>query len=166
MIFVNDLWSLTHVPRWLLHTAAEEDGMGLSDVVFPAFLFIVGLSIPHALKARLEKSRSKIRCCCTHQQSFAFWSWADAYFAYLLWRCWLEFAGSVDRWGDWVTEIRAVCPADYSIYRLTESGSNWAQNLTIHHLTDNQKRFKLRRFIINVAGNHQFIDARFLNKCL
>ena len=59
MIFVNDLWSLTHVPRWLLHTAAEEDGMGLSDVVFPAFLFIVGLSIPHALKARLEKGASK-----------------------------------------------------------------------------------------------------------
>lgn len=60
MIFVNDLWSLTNVPRWLLHTAAEEDGMGLSDVVFPAFLFIVGLSIPHALKARLEKGASKI----------------------------------------------------------------------------------------------------------
>ena len=59
MIFVNDLWSLTHVPRWLLHTAAEEDGMGLSDVVFPAFLFIVGLSIPHALKARLAKGASK-----------------------------------------------------------------------------------------------------------
>ncbi|MDX2067186.1 MAG: DUF5009 domain-containing protein [Haliscomenobacter sp.] len=60
MIFVNDLWSLTQVPRWLLHTAAEEDGMGLSDVVFPAFLFIVGLSIPHALKARLEKGASKV----------------------------------------------------------------------------------------------------------
>lgn len=60
MIFVNDLWSLTHVPRWLLHTAAEEDGMGLSDVVFPAFLFIVGLSIPHALKARLAKGASKV----------------------------------------------------------------------------------------------------------
>ncbi|HOY15886.1 MAG TPA: DUF5009 domain-containing protein [Haliscomenobacter sp.] len=59
MIFVNDLWSLTHVPHWLLHTAAEEDGMGLSDVVFPAFLFIVGLSIPHALKARLAKGASK-----------------------------------------------------------------------------------------------------------
>lgn len=59
MIFVNDLWSLSNVPRWLLHTAAEEDGMGLSDVVFPAFLFIVGLSIPHALKARLAKGASK-----------------------------------------------------------------------------------------------------------
>ncbi|WP_353484856.1 DUF5009 domain-containing protein [Haliscomenobacter sp.] len=60
MIFVNDLWSLSHVPRWLLHTAAEVDGMGLSDAVFPAFLFIVGLSIPHAVKARLEKGASKV----------------------------------------------------------------------------------------------------------
>lgn len=60
MIFVNDLWSLTNVPRWLLHTEANEDGMGLSDAVFPAFLFIVGLSIPHALKARLEKGASKV----------------------------------------------------------------------------------------------------------
>src|SRR5687768_17385164 len=50
MIFVNDLWTLTNVPKWLEHTAADEDGMGLADVVFPAFLFIVGLSIPFAKK--------------------------------------------------------------------------------------------------------------------
>ena len=59
MIFVNDLWSLTHVPHWLLHTAAEADVLGSSDVVFPAFLFTAGLSIPHALKARLAKGASK-----------------------------------------------------------------------------------------------------------
>ncbi|UXP32301.1 DUF5009 domain-containing protein [Reichenbachiella agarivorans] len=59
MIFVNDLWSLTGIPDWLEHTAAAEDGMGLADVVFPAFLFIVGLSIPHALKARMKKGESK-----------------------------------------------------------------------------------------------------------
>ena len=60
MIFVNDLWSLTDIPAWLEHKAADEDGMGLSDVVFPAFLFIVGLSIPHAIKARLKKGDSKL----------------------------------------------------------------------------------------------------------
>ncbi|MBE9517842.1 MAG: DUF1624 domain-containing protein, partial [Bacteroidetes bacterium] len=43
MIFVNDLWSLTDIPAWLEHKAANEDGMGLADVVFPAFLLIVGL---------------------------------------------------------------------------------------------------------------------------
>jgi hypothetical protein len=31
------------------------DGIGLSDVVFPAFLFIVGLSIPYAIDSRRKK---------------------------------------------------------------------------------------------------------------
>ena len=52
MIFVNDLWSLEGVPKWLEHSAAKDDAMGLSDVVFPAFLFIVGLSIPFAISNR------------------------------------------------------------------------------------------------------------------
>lgn len=60
MIFVNDLWSLTDIPGWLEHAAAEEDGMGLADVVFPAFLLIVGLSIPHAIRARMKKGDSKL----------------------------------------------------------------------------------------------------------
>ena len=59
MIFVNDLWTLTDIPGWLGHKAASEDGMGLADVVFPAFLFIVGLSIPLAIRARLKKGDSK-----------------------------------------------------------------------------------------------------------
>jgi predicted acyltransferase len=59
MIFVNDLWSLKDIPRWLEHTAADDDGMGLADVVFPAFLFIVGLSIPFAIQNRLSKGDSK-----------------------------------------------------------------------------------------------------------
>ncbi len=55
MIFVNDLWTLSDYPKWLGHTLAHEDGMGLADVVFPAFLFIVGLSIPLAIQARRKK---------------------------------------------------------------------------------------------------------------
>jgi predicted acyltransferase len=61
MIFVNDLWTLTDIPGWLEHKAAHEDGMGLADVVFPAFLFIVGLSIPWAIEARINKGHSRIR---------------------------------------------------------------------------------------------------------
>jgi len=59
MIFVNDLWTLHDVPGWLEHSAADEDGMGLSDVVFPAFLFIVGLSIPFALGSRITRGDTK-----------------------------------------------------------------------------------------------------------
>lgn len=58
MIFVNDLWSLTNIPDWLGHTEAQEDGMGLADIVFPAFLFIVGMSLPFAVRARINKGES------------------------------------------------------------------------------------------------------------
>ncbi len=61
MIFVNDLWTLADIPGWLGHKVAHEDGMGLADVVFPAFLLIVGLSIPHAIRARLRKGNSKMQ---------------------------------------------------------------------------------------------------------
>lgn len=55
MIFVNDLWSLTNIPAWLGHVEQGVDGIGLADVVFPAFLFIVGLSIPYAMENRRRK---------------------------------------------------------------------------------------------------------------
>jgi predicted acyltransferase len=59
MIFVNDLWTLRDIPEWLEHVPAEVDGLGLADVVFPMFLFIVGLSIPLAINHRLAKGDSK-----------------------------------------------------------------------------------------------------------
>jgi predicted acyltransferase len=55
MIFVNDLWSLKHIPEWLGHVERGADGIGLADIVFPAFLFIVGLSLPYAINNRRKK---------------------------------------------------------------------------------------------------------------
>jgi predicted acyltransferase len=55
MIFVNDFWTLKDIPQWLEHSRADVDFLGLSDVVFPCFLFIVGLSIPFAVHNRLAK---------------------------------------------------------------------------------------------------------------
>ncbi len=55
MIFVNDLWSLKDIPAWLGHVEQGVDGIGLADVVFPAFLFIVGLSLPYAISNRRKK---------------------------------------------------------------------------------------------------------------
>jgi len=46
MIFVNDVAGVKAAPSWLKHVSAEADGMTLSDLVFPAFLFIMGMSIP------------------------------------------------------------------------------------------------------------------------
>jgi len=58
MIFVNDLWSLTGVPLWLEHAQADQDFLGFSDIVFPCFLFIVGMSIPYAMRNRLANGES------------------------------------------------------------------------------------------------------------
>lgn len=55
MIFVNDLWSLKNVPAWLGHVERGVDGMGLADVIFPAFLFIVGMSLPFSINNRIKK---------------------------------------------------------------------------------------------------------------
>ena len=58
MIFVNDLWTLEGMPKWLLHAEANEDYLGFSDIIFPSFLFIVGLSIPLAIQARQIKGET------------------------------------------------------------------------------------------------------------
>ncbi|MGV3508523.1 MAG: DUF5009 domain-containing protein [Sphingobacteriaceae bacterium] len=58
MIFVNDFWTLEGIPQWLGHAEANEDRMGFSDVIFPAFLFIVGLAIPLAIQNRVKKGVS------------------------------------------------------------------------------------------------------------
>jgi heparan-alpha-glucosaminide N-acetyltransferase len=58
MIFVNDFWTLRGVPQWMEHSKGADDAMGLSDVVFPGFLFIVGLSLPFAIANRKSKGDS------------------------------------------------------------------------------------------------------------
>ena len=55
MIFVNDFWKIHDVPRWLEHAKFGEDFLGLADVVFPVFLFVVGMSIPLAIEKRYSK---------------------------------------------------------------------------------------------------------------
>lgn len=60
MVWVNDFWSLSEISEWLKHVSATTDGMGFSDVIFPVFLFIVGLSIPFAIRARERKGSSRI----------------------------------------------------------------------------------------------------------
>ncbi len=58
MVFVNDLWTVQDVPHWLLHFDTWEDGMGLSDFIYPMFLFAMGMSIPYAIDRRYEKGFS------------------------------------------------------------------------------------------------------------
>lgn len=58
MVFVNDLWSVCGVPHFLEHFERFEDGMGVADVVFPMFLFAMGMSIPYAIERRFSKGYS------------------------------------------------------------------------------------------------------------
>ncbi|HEX6704451.1 MAG TPA: DUF5009 domain-containing protein [Albitalea sp.] len=55
MIFVNELGGVTGITPWLKHMPADADAMSFPDVVFPAFLFIVGMSIPFSVNARLAR---------------------------------------------------------------------------------------------------------------
>ena len=54
MLFVNDIPSLRDIPQWLLHAATQEDRMGFSDLVFPCFLFCVGMSVPLSVEQRRQ----------------------------------------------------------------------------------------------------------------
>jgi len=58
MIFVNELAGVRDIPAWAKHMHADEDAMSFVDVVFPAFLFIVGMSVPFAINNRLKKGDS------------------------------------------------------------------------------------------------------------
>jgi predicted acyltransferase len=55
MIFVNELAGVRDIPPWMKHMPRDADAMSFVDVVFPAFLFIVGMAIPFAINRRLER---------------------------------------------------------------------------------------------------------------
>lgn len=61
MVFVNELAGVTNIPGWMKHRPADFDGMTFVDVVFPAFLFIVGMAIPFAVQNRKIKGDSPIQ---------------------------------------------------------------------------------------------------------
>lgn len=61
MIWVNDFWSLKGIPEWLEHARADQDFLGFSDIIFPCFLFIVGMSVPYAIRSRIEKGETYLQ---------------------------------------------------------------------------------------------------------
>jgi heparan-alpha-glucosaminide N-acetyltransferase len=59
MIFVNDIAGVGGTPAWMKHISPHNaDGMTFVDIVFPAFLFIVGMALPFAIGRRLDKGES------------------------------------------------------------------------------------------------------------
>ena len=55
MLWVNEYAGVKDLPHWMYHAAAKEDMMGFSDVIFPAFLFAMGMAVPFAVQNRLKK---------------------------------------------------------------------------------------------------------------
>ena len=60
MIFVNALAGVPGLPWWTYHAHANEDVMTYVDMVFPFFLFIVGMSIPLSVEQRLKRNPSTL----------------------------------------------------------------------------------------------------------
>ena len=60
MIWVNDFWSLNSIPKWLKHAVAGEDYLGFSDLIFPWFLFVMGMSIPFSFEDRIRKGETDL----------------------------------------------------------------------------------------------------------
>src|ERR1700761_1187636 len=58
MIFVNQLDGVKGLPWWTHHAKGNWNVMTYVDMVYPFFLFIVGLSFPIAIRQRLKKNNS------------------------------------------------------------------------------------------------------------
>jgi predicted acyltransferase len=61
MVFVNDVDGVSNIPGWIKHSHADADALGFADTIFPAFLFIVGLSLPFALTNRIKRGDSRFQ---------------------------------------------------------------------------------------------------------
>ena len=59
MLFVNEVAGVTGAPELLRHRPSDFDGMTITDLVFPAFLFIVGVAVPFALGGRLRRGEAR-----------------------------------------------------------------------------------------------------------
>ncbi len=60
MIFVNDLDGTKNLPWWTFHAKANWEVMTYVDMVFPVFLFLVGMSLPIAVATRLRRDPSRL----------------------------------------------------------------------------------------------------------
>lgn len=61
MIFVNDLDAVKGLPWWTYHAPGNVNAMTYVDMVFPAFLFILGMAIPIAIEQRLRRVPSQVQ---------------------------------------------------------------------------------------------------------
>ena len=129
MIFVNDLSGASRevVPDWMVHFSERHpegaSGMTFVDLVFPAFLFIMGMAIPFALGARLNRDRATVKplghvltrtlallflgiLMVNESPSTKFLGWPATWWTALLYVCaivaWGEMSSPRRRWISWL----------------------------------------------------------------
>ncbi len=61
MLWVNEYAGVKDLPHWMYHATVHEDMMGFSDVIFPAFLFAMGMAVPFAVQNRIRKGDNKFQ---------------------------------------------------------------------------------------------------------
>jgi len=60
MIFVNNISEVTGLPWWTYHRG-DVNGMTYVDMVFPGFLFLMGMAIPLAIDGRIARGESRAK---------------------------------------------------------------------------------------------------------
>ena len=68
MVFVDNLGFVKGLPCWTYHMPAGRNGMTYVDMVFPAFLFVMGMSIPLAVDRRVAAGSSDGRVWLHHME--------------------------------------------------------------------------------------------------
>jgi heparan-alpha-glucosaminide N-acetyltransferase len=58
MVFVDNLDFVKGLPWWTYHMPRQDNGMTYVDMVFPAFLFVMGMSIPISVDRRIAEGNS------------------------------------------------------------------------------------------------------------
>jgi heparan-alpha-glucosaminide N-acetyltransferase len=61
MVFVDNLDFVKGLPWWTYHMPRPSNGLTYVDMVFPAFLFVMGMSLPLAVERRLAIGDSRVR---------------------------------------------------------------------------------------------------------
>ena len=62
MILVNNLAEVRGLPWWTYHRG-DVDGMTYVDMVFPGFLFLMGMAIPLSLQSRIARGHTNLQLC-------------------------------------------------------------------------------------------------------
>jgi heparan-alpha-glucosaminide N-acetyltransferase len=60
MIWVNYIAEMPGIAPWLKHAGPKADGITVPDLVFPAFLFMVGMAVPLSLRRHLGRTDARL----------------------------------------------------------------------------------------------------------